>query len=917
MDEKYRYLNLQEQVGKNKHDIEELRTVKFNLERAGVRVVGEEASASDLPDPVTYTGQLGDAYLIGTEAPFDMYIYTQPSVGETNFKWFNIGAFPALGPQGEQGPEGPRGPQGDASNWRFGTVNPAILDTDREHDGYLNTTTGMVFEFSGTNWIPIGSIQGPRGNQGPIGPQGPTGRTGAQGNQGPQGPAGVTIEIIGVVDTVGSLPDPSTVSRNAGYILESGDDKNLYIIVEDENQDLTWYDAGAFSGVPGTAAGFGTISATVTPITPGTAPSVTVTTSGTNEAKNIAFAFSLPVGAELENTAASTPSETKGYTQKVIDQKTMDFVIKKPSDLGFTDGELPVSIFDVMQKITAQYTDMDIVIINESANENIKDAPSTIGQLFIRTGKGGMTPLAMWVDNVYNVHLFYGIDGNTPANPVWYRIMTTKDAAGIGTPAGGTTGQLLAKRSDEDFDTVWKDVPNAPNGIPAGGTTGKILVKKSGTDYDTEWQTKPTGIPNGGTTGQIIKKQSGNDGDVAWANAPVGLPSGGTLGKMLAKLSDADFDVGWQTTPIGLPAGGTTGQVLKKIADQNYAANWRDEAVGIPSGGTTGQVLQKTSGTDYDVEWATPAAGGGGGPSSFGKNYIINPDFSINQRGTATINTAAYGADRWYVNPSQSGGNCYFSTSGYTRATLYNAKLQQAVEINTIIPGGKYIVGVTYQKTQAAGNISISISSPAGTAKSLDASKTITSTFGGSTFYQAIGIFDPTSLLLTTVPSASYFWFEIEGAANQEYSLVNAFCHLVDSATLSDLPDTMIPVQPVNNGEELGKCKYYYENLKKMTVPSYGSITQSGTTRDCIYAVVECSRKRITPTKGTVTLRVYQIPTYNGTTSYSIDAIIVSNETKYIPDYMQFQVRGYDTPHNLGIVYGQVFVTLDAEIYPS
>lgn len=593
MDEKYRYLNLQEQVGKNKHDIEELRTVKFNLERAGVRVVGEEASASDLPDPVTYTGQLGDAYLIGTEAPYNMYIYTQPSVGETNFKWFNIGAFPALGPQGEQGPQGPRGPQGDASNWRFGTVNPAILDTDREHDGYLNTTTGMVFEFSGTNWIPIGSIQGPRGNQGPIGPQGPTGRTGAQGNPGPQGPAGITIEIIGVVDTIGSLPDPSTVSRNAGYILESGDDKNLYIIVEDENQDLTWYDAGYFGGVPGTPAGFGTISATVTPITPGTAPSVTVATSGTNEAKNIAFAFSLPVGAELENTAASTPSETKGYTQKVIDQKTMDFVIKKPSDLGFTDGELPVSILDVMQKITAQYTDMDIVIINESANENIKDAPSTIGQLFIRTGKGGLSPLSMWVDSVYNVHLFYGTDGNTPANPVWYRIITTKDAAGIGTPEGGTTGQLLAKRSDEDFDTVWEDVPNAPNGIPAGGSTGKILVKKSNNDYDTEWQTKPTGIPNGGTTGQIIKKQSGNDGDVAWSNPPVGLPAGGT----------------------------------------------------------SGQVLAKSSGTDYAVEWATPAGGGGGG--GYMPNLLINPDFKINQRGytAQSINVnAQYTVDRWMVN---------------------------------------------------------------------------------------------------------------------------------------------------------------------------------------------------------------------------------------------------------------------------
>ena len=335
MDEKYLYLNLQQQVGKNKADIEELRTIKFNLERAGVRVVGEEASASDLPDPVTYAGDLGDAYLIGTEPPYQMYIYTQPSVGETNFKWFNIGAFPAVGPQGEQGPEGPTGPQGDASNWRFGTVNPSILDTDKQHDGYLNTTTGMVYEFSGTRWVPIGSILGPRGQVGPEGPTGPQGNMGPQGPQGIQGEPGVVIDIIAVVANTGSLPDPDSVARNAGYIVDDTVNKDLYIIVEDENHDLTWYNAGPFTGTPGAAAGFGTIVATVTPISPSASPSVTVTTSGANTAKNISFAFSLPVGAELEDTDVSTPSNTKGYTQKIIAWRTMNRIIRNDSGITF------------------------------------------------------------------------------------------------------------------------------------------------------------------------------------------------------------------------------------------------------------------------------------------------------------------------------------------------------------------------------------------------------------------------------------------------------------------------------------------------------------------------------------------------------------------------------------------------------
>ena len=157
------YLNLQEQVGKNKHDIEEIKSITLNLERFGVKVVGEEASASDLPDPTTYAGGYGDAYLIGEEAPFDMYIFTQPSAGETDPKWFNIGPFPAPGEQGPEGPEGPEGPQGQSSKWRVGQVNPSILDTDKANDLYLNTSTGMVYQFNGTLWVPYASIRGPEG----------------------------------------------------------------------------------------------------------------------------------------------------------------------------------------------------------------------------------------------------------------------------------------------------------------------------------------------------------------------------------------------------------------------------------------------------------------------------------------------------------------------------------------------------------------------------------------------------------------------------------------------------------------------------------------------------------------------------------------------------------------------------------
>ena len=64
-------------------------------------------------------------------------------------------------------------------------------------------------------------------------------------------------------------------------------------------------------------------------------------------------------------------------------------------------------------------------------------------------------------------------------------------------------------------------------GVPAGGTTGQVLAKKSGADYDTEWQTvQGGGLPSGGNTFQVLSKTSNADGAADWRDVRE-LPSGG------------------------------------------------------------------------------------------------------------------------------------------------------------------------------------------------------------------------------------------------------------------------------------------------------------------------------------------------------------------------------------------------------
>lgn len=54
-------------------------------------------------------------------------------------------------------------------------------------------------------------------------------------------------------------------------------------------------------------------------------------------------------------------------------------------------------------------------------------------------------------------------------------------------PAGGESGQVLAKASATDYDVAWVEQSRGEGEVPAGGFAGQILTKKTATDYDTQW----------------------------------------------------------------------------------------------------------------------------------------------------------------------------------------------------------------------------------------------------------------------------------------------------------------------------------------------------------------------------------------------------------------------------------------------
>lgn len=64
-------------------------------------------------------------------------------------------------------------------------------------------------------------------------------------------------------------------------------------------------------------------------------------------------------------------------------------------------------------------------------------------------------------------------------NPFW-------EDGGGNVPAGGTTGQVLTKRTDADYDTEWKTPKAGGSGLPEGGVDGDLLTKVNG---EAEWAT--------------------------------------------------------------------------------------------------------------------------------------------------------------------------------------------------------------------------------------------------------------------------------------------------------------------------------------------------------------------------------------------------------------------------------------------
>ena len=298
--------------------------------------------------------------------------------------------------------------------------------------------------------------------------------------------------------------------------------------------------------------------------------------------------------------------------------------------------------------------------------------------------------------------------------------------AGPGVVSGGTTGQVLAKKSNTNYDTEWID--NSGGGSTVSVNVGKTTTGEPGTNASVTNSGDETNvvlnftIPRGDTGPQGPQGKQGPSG--APGPAGPGVAPGGTTGQVLAKKSITNYDTEWidnsgggstvsvnvGKTTTGEP--GTNASVTNSGDETNVVLNFTiprgdtgpqgpqgkqgpsgapgPAGPGVAPGGTTGQVLAKKSNTNYATEWINfyPYVPVGGVIEWDGTGIPNAPDLSTPEKVAAFYGYgtwARYGVDRITVG---AGGEYDAGSTGGEKTHTLTVEEMPSHNHNALYGGG-------------------------------------------------------------------------------------------------------------------------------------------------------------------------------------------------------------------------------------
>ena len=381
------------------------------------------------------------------------------------------------GPAGPQGPQGEPGPQGAPGSVKFDELTEEQL--------------AMLKGEKGDRGEP--GPQGETGPQGPQGIQGPKGETGATGAEGPQGPKGDT----GARGAQGAT-GPQGPKGEKGETGPQGP--------QGENGDMGPAGPAGSDGVDG--VGIQSVEQTTTSTEDGGTNVVTVTkTDGTTST------FYVRNGSQ-GSTGPAGPQGPKGETGsgfKVIDYyatlDSLEAAVTSPNvgdAYGVGTGE-PYDIY-IYGETTGWVNNGPLQGAKGETGPQGETGPAGPQGPKGDTGdtgpKGPQGETGTAGKSAYTAAQEGGYTGaeaefnaalaSAPGHIADTDIHVTAEEktawSAKQNAITGTQGKVVG------FGADGKPVAqDAPSSIPAGGTTGQVLAKKSETDYDTEWKDASAG----------------------------------------------------------------------------------------------------------------------------------------------------------------------------------------------------------------------------------------------------------------------------------------------------------------------------------------------------------------------------------------------------------------------------------------
>ena len=472
------------------------------------------------------------------------------------------------GPAGETGPAGPQGPQGEkgADGTSFTVLgrydNLKLLKTahpiGNKGDAYAvgSETNNVIYlwDVDAQKWTPIGSLQGPAGPKGDTGPQGepgpagetgpagPKGDTGPQGPQGEPGPAGETGPAgpkgapgetgpqgepgpanLLIITATASTTTQGEYTPNVAYSEALANiQANKAVIIKIENAAGRYYMPYSANNAE-ILASAGTVS--------GSNQSIELYTL-----KWVAQTNIITLTGTKEGCTADGGTTGQILTKKSNNNFDTQWIDNNLVVVLYENGELSKTYDEILADINAN----KIVFIKDVANPNYPyysyDYPhSTYGLYFT-----AMMRILVNTSTLFLPYIAIKSDG------------TIRHGFGVSVgyvPAGGKTDQILAKKSNNNYELKWIDAQTSSSYTNFSTVSGASLITDvnyvtiSGKNVDIYigittstafyGTTVISGLPNPNTSYTLATFVDGNGNlnGFGWVNngnirAPSNLPTG-------------------------------------------------------------------------------------------------------------------------------------------------------------------------------------------------------------------------------------------------------------------------------------------------------------------------------------------------------------------------------------------------------